>query len=178
MQGKTRERWMELCERAANEQNPETFLFIRQELISLLDEKGQRLSKHFPLGKYEYDGELAVGKMVVVPSGQTYEIQSFGKNTTSSSGEPFDLMSIWTKRSSLAADAPGIVPLLVPGQLGGLRNLYADVFQCPYCDATIGRNRDRDRRRDELTTDEGWKAGRRKSVAEHMVGTHKLTHSR
>ncbi len=40
---------MELCERAANEQNPETFLFVRQELVSLLDEKGQRLSQHIPL---------------------------------------------------------------------------------------------------------------------------------
>lgn len=130
------------------------------------------------VGKYEYDGELAVGKTVVVPSGQTYEIQSVGKSTTIGSGEPFELMSIWTKRSSLAADAPGIIPLLVPGQLAGLRNLYADVFQCPYCDATIERNRDRDRRRDKLTTDEEWKAGRRKSVAEHMVGTHKLTYSR
>jgi hypothetical protein len=33
------------------------------------------------VGKYEYDGELAVGKTVVVPSGLTYEIQSVGKNT-------------------------------------------------------------------------------------------------
>ena len=127
------------------------------------------------VGKYEYDGEMAVGKTVAVPSGQTYEIQSVGKSTTSSSGQSFELTSIWTKRSSLAPDAPGIVPLLVPGQLVGLRTLYADVFQCPYCDATIARNRDRDRRRDELTTDEEWKAGRRKSVAEHMAGTHKLT---
>lgn len=39
------------------------------------------------MGKYEYDGELAVGKTVVVPSGQTYEIQSVGKSTTIGSGE-------------------------------------------------------------------------------------------
>jgi len=127
------------------------------------------------VGKYEYDGELAVGKTVGIPSGQTYDIHGIGKSTISGSGEPFELMSIWTRRSSLATDAAGIVPLLVPGQLTGLRNLYADVFQCPYCDAIIERNCDRDRRRDELTTSEEWKAGRRKTVAEHMVGAHKLT---
>jgi hypothetical protein len=127
------------------------------------------------VGKYEYDAELVVGKTVVIPSGQAYEIRSIGKSTISGSGEPFELTSIWTRRSSTASDAPGIVPLLVPGQLTGLRNLYADVFHCPYCDATVERNRDRDKRRDELTTSEEWKAGRRKSVAEHMVSTHKLT---
>jgi hypothetical protein len=128
------------------------------------------------VGIYEHDADLAVGKTVVVPSGQTYEITHIGKSTTSGSGEPFELTSIWTKRSSLAGDAPGLITLLVPGQLAGLRNLYAQEFQCPYCDATIGRNRARDVHRDELTTDEEWKKGRRKTVAEHFASAHKLSH--
>ena len=49
MQGKTSPRWMELCEQAAKEQGPQAFLFMPRELVSMLEEKGQRLSKHFRL---------------------------------------------------------------------------------------------------------------------------------
>ena len=40
---------MEPCEQAEKEQGPQGFLFMRRELVSMLEEKGQRLSKHFRL---------------------------------------------------------------------------------------------------------------------------------
>jgi DnaJ-domain-containing protein 1 len=44
MQGKTRERWQELCEQAANEQNPTKMLQIVEEINRLLAVKYDRLS--------------------------------------------------------------------------------------------------------------------------------------
>lgn len=43
MQGKTKERWMILCEQAAQEQDPEKLMDLVQEITRLLDEKQQRL---------------------------------------------------------------------------------------------------------------------------------------
>ena len=37
MQGKTRERWQELCEQAANEQDPKKMLEFVEEINRLLD---------------------------------------------------------------------------------------------------------------------------------------------
>lgn len=45
MQGKTRERWKELCEQAANEQDPATMLEIVSEINRLLDAKYDRVSR-------------------------------------------------------------------------------------------------------------------------------------
>jgi hypothetical protein len=44
MQGKTRERWQELCEQAANEQDPAKMLAIVEEINRLLSVKYDRLS--------------------------------------------------------------------------------------------------------------------------------------
>lgn len=43
MQGKTEERWKELCEQAANEGDPEKLLKLVEEITRLLDEKEKRL---------------------------------------------------------------------------------------------------------------------------------------
>ena len=40
---KNKERWMELCEKAAVEQDPERLLELVQEINRLLEEKEQRL---------------------------------------------------------------------------------------------------------------------------------------
>jgi hypothetical protein len=45
MQGKTRERWEELCEQAAHEQNPAKMLEIVAEINRLLDAKYDRVSQ-------------------------------------------------------------------------------------------------------------------------------------
>jgi hypothetical protein len=45
MQGKTRERWEELCEQAANEQDPARMLEIVAEINRLLDAKYDRVSR-------------------------------------------------------------------------------------------------------------------------------------
>ena len=45
MQGKTKERWMTLCELAAQEQDPEKLMDLVQEITRLLDEKQQRLEE-------------------------------------------------------------------------------------------------------------------------------------
>lgn len=44
MQGKVKERWLELCERAANENDIVKFLMISREIDDLLSEKQQRLT--------------------------------------------------------------------------------------------------------------------------------------
>ena len=43
MQGKTREHWMELCEQAAVEQNPEELIRLVREIDRMLGEKEDRL---------------------------------------------------------------------------------------------------------------------------------------
>jgi len=43
MRGQAKERWMELCEQAANEQDSKRLLELTQEINRLLDEKEQRL---------------------------------------------------------------------------------------------------------------------------------------
>ncbi|MGC1630043.1 MAG: hypothetical protein WA735_24530 [Candidatus Acidiferrales bacterium] len=45
MQGKTRERWEELCEQAANEQDPAKMLEIVAEINRLLGAKYDRVSQ-------------------------------------------------------------------------------------------------------------------------------------
>ena len=43
MQGQQKERWRELCELAAQEQNPERLMELVAEINRLLEEKEQRL---------------------------------------------------------------------------------------------------------------------------------------
>ena len=43
MQGPKRERWMELCEQAAAEKDPEKLLSLTREINQLLEEKEQRI---------------------------------------------------------------------------------------------------------------------------------------
>ena len=43
MQGEKRERWMQLCEQAANEQDPVKLLQLVDEINRLLEEKERRL---------------------------------------------------------------------------------------------------------------------------------------
>ena len=45
MQGETRERWMQLCEQAANEQDPKRLMELIEEINRLLVEKEQRLKQ-------------------------------------------------------------------------------------------------------------------------------------
>ena len=46
MQGETGERWKQLCERAAIEQDADKLLELAQEISRLLDEKESRLKSH------------------------------------------------------------------------------------------------------------------------------------
>jgi len=48
MQGQTKERWMELCKLAANEQDPKRLLSLVEEINRLLEEKEQRLKSGKP----------------------------------------------------------------------------------------------------------------------------------
>ena len=43
MQGKQKEYWMQLCEQAANEQDPERLMELVREITRLLEEKERRL---------------------------------------------------------------------------------------------------------------------------------------
>jgi hypothetical protein len=45
MQGKTREQWMQLCEQAALEQDPEILLRLVREIDQMLGEKEDRLHR-------------------------------------------------------------------------------------------------------------------------------------
>jgi hypothetical protein len=51
MKGQTRERWRELCEQAANEQNPAKLLKLITEINRLLTEKQERLNFRWILGR-------------------------------------------------------------------------------------------------------------------------------
>jgi len=44
MHGETRERWQNLCAKAADEQDPQKLLELVKEITRLLDEKEQRLA--------------------------------------------------------------------------------------------------------------------------------------
>ena len=44
MEGKTKERWAELCEQAAKEQDPNRLMQLVQEINKLLIEKEERLA--------------------------------------------------------------------------------------------------------------------------------------
>jgi hypothetical protein len=48
MQEEIKERWLELCEQAASEQNSEKLVALVQEINRMLDEKEQRLKSHKP----------------------------------------------------------------------------------------------------------------------------------
>lgn len=50
MQGKTKERWLELCEQAANEQDPTKLLILVTEISRLLEEKQRRVLPENGLG--------------------------------------------------------------------------------------------------------------------------------
>jgi hypothetical protein len=43
MKGETKERWLQLCEQAANEQNPQKLLALVKEINELLEAKERRL---------------------------------------------------------------------------------------------------------------------------------------
>jgi hypothetical protein len=43
MQGEQKEHWMSLCEKAAQEQDPEKLILLVHEITRLLDEKEERL---------------------------------------------------------------------------------------------------------------------------------------
>jgi hypothetical protein len=43
MKGKAKERWMELCEQAANEQDPQKLLALVREINDMLEAKERRL---------------------------------------------------------------------------------------------------------------------------------------
>ena len=45
MQGKTKERWMELCEQAAVEQDAEKLMRLIDEITRMLDDKDERLKR-------------------------------------------------------------------------------------------------------------------------------------
>ena len=45
LRGETKERWRELCERAAVEEDPDRFLATIQELIQVLEDKEERQRK-------------------------------------------------------------------------------------------------------------------------------------
>lgn len=49
MQGAQKERWLELCELAAKEQDPEKLLRLTEEINRLLAEKEERLKHNDPL---------------------------------------------------------------------------------------------------------------------------------
>ena len=44
MKGEAKERWMQLCEQAANEQDPGKLMQLIQEITRLLSEKQRRVS--------------------------------------------------------------------------------------------------------------------------------------
>jgi hypothetical protein len=46
MQGENRERWLELCLQAANEQDEKKFMSLIKEINRLLEKKEQRLKDH------------------------------------------------------------------------------------------------------------------------------------
>ena len=51
MQGEKKERWMSLCEKAAQEQDSEKLMLLVQEITRLLDEKEQRVKEIHRLPK-------------------------------------------------------------------------------------------------------------------------------
>jgi hypothetical protein len=56
MKGKTKERWMELCEQAANEQDSEKLIELAKEIDRLLEEKKQRLRTLRSQQTLDHDG--------------------------------------------------------------------------------------------------------------------------
>lgn len=50
MQGPVRERWQQLCEQAANEQDPKRLMELVKEINRLLLDKQQRLQPHQTAG--------------------------------------------------------------------------------------------------------------------------------
>jgi hypothetical protein len=48
VQGARRERWLELCEKAANEHDPQKLLMLVEEINRLLEEKSKRLAANKP----------------------------------------------------------------------------------------------------------------------------------
>jgi len=50
MQGETKERWMELCEQAAVEQDADKLMKLIQEITRMLDDKDERLKRAQSIG--------------------------------------------------------------------------------------------------------------------------------
>ena len=61
MQGETKERWQNLCEQAAVEQDPERLMELTKEINALLEDKEQRLHnlRTVKLPNVESDGHAA-----------------------------------------------------------------------------------------------------------------------
>ena len=51
MQGETKEHWVDVCERAATEQDPERLMMLIKELNDLLTQKQERLQNDRPRSK-------------------------------------------------------------------------------------------------------------------------------
>ena len=56
MQGKTRERWMELCMRAAEEEDTDKLIALVRQINDLLEEKEERLKREHGADPYARDG--------------------------------------------------------------------------------------------------------------------------
>jgi len=50
MQGETKERWIQLCEQAAVEQDDEKLMKLIQEITRMLDDKDERLKRAQSIG--------------------------------------------------------------------------------------------------------------------------------
>jgi hypothetical protein len=57
MRGEKKERWMSLCERAAQEQDPEKLILLVHEITRLLDEKQERLKSLENIGSQAGNGQ-------------------------------------------------------------------------------------------------------------------------
>ncbi len=76
MQAETKELWLELCEQAANEQDPDKLLAIIREIDAALELKIRRLKQSGPqlvLDASGLPGCLLCGKPVPLDTSKTYE---------------------------------------------------------------------------------------------------------
>jgi hypothetical protein len=65
------------------------------------------------LGAFECEFELQPGMTVAIPGGATYHINKAAKNTTTGVGDPQVMMSIICQRSTIPADSPGVIHLII-----------------------------------------------------------------
>jgi len=67
MQGEKRERWMQLCEHSANEQDPQKLMELVEQINQLLEEKERRLGI---LPKTSRNGDKVDGSMILSCGGE------------------------------------------------------------------------------------------------------------